>query len=242
MCDPDITQIQCIGQHGGSFNESKSSSWSQADSQDAAGAAREHPYVDATNAIWSDDVLQLSPGISVKPFPFAISRTKTWNVNSLGLGRNSTLLNALHSAGIIASRSWSLFWGLNGADAWSQMDGTLVLGGYDSSKVMGDNFTDHLTIDQGCITSLLVTVTDIVMNLPDGSHVSIIGPSSGAAMRACIVPDFPLITIPLNVWSGFYNHSGGTYLGRTLGIGGYGMLYAAKDVYVDFHPYAMPFC
>lgn len=237
MCDPDITQIQCTGQHGGLFNESKSSSWSQADSQDAAGASREHPYVDATNAIWSDDILQLSPGISVKPFPFAISRTKAWNMNSLGLGRNSTLLNALYSAGAIASRSWSLFWGLHGADAWSQMDGTLVLGGYDSSKVTGDNFTDHLTIDKGCITSFLVTVTDIVMNLPDGSHVSIIGPSSGSALKACIIPDFPLITIPQNVWSGFSNHSGGTYLGRTLGIGGYGMLYAAENVYVNCHLY-----
>jgi len=230
MCPPDITPIQCAGIHGGSFNEGTSSTWSQAVGQNASGAAQEHPFVDATTDIWGNDVLQLNSSVSFKNFPLAVTRTKAWNMNAMGLGRNSTMLNALHSAGTITSRSWSLFWGLTGADANSQMDGSLVLGGYDAAKVTGDNFTDHLYIDKGCITSFLVTVTDIVMNLPDSSKISILGTSSGAAMRMCIQPEIPLITLPADVWSAFANHSGGTFIGRSLGINGYGMLYAAQDV------------
>lgn len=110
------------------------------------------------------------------------------------------------------------------------MDGNLVFGGYDAAKVMGDNFTDHLTIGPDCGSRILVTVTDIVINLPDGGHQSIIGTSRGAAMKICIGPETPLIAIPSDVWSGFSNHSGGTYIGRSLGAYGYGMVYAAKDM------------
>jgi len=230
MCPPDITLIQSAGFHGGSLDGGTSSIWSQAVGQNASEGTQEHPFVDATTDIWGNDVLQLNSSVSFKNFSLAVTGTKVWNMNAMGLGRNSTMLNALHSAGTITSRSWSLFWGLTGADANSQMDGSLVLGGYDAAKVTGDNFTDHLYIDKGCITSFLVTVTDIVMNLPDSSKISILGTSSGAAMRMCIQPEIPLITLPADVWSAFANHSGGTFISRSLGINGYGMLYAAQDM------------
>ena len=232
MCAADITPIQCTGMRGGSFNEGRSSTWSQAGDQDGAGAAKEAPSVDGTNAIWGDESLQLNQNISLKHFPVAINRNNHWDLNALGLGANSTVLNALHSTGLIASRSWSLFWGLIGGDTSSQMEGSLVFGGYDAAKVVGDNFTDHLTTDADCGSRMLVTVTNIEMNLLDGSVQSIIGTSRGAAMKMCIGPETPVIAIPLDIWSGFTNHSGGTYIGRSLGVYGYGMVYAAQDVYV----------
>lgn len=230
MCAPDITPIQCTGMRGGSFNEGRSSIWSQEGSQDAAGAAKESPSVDTTNAIWGDESLQLNQNISLKNFPVAMNRNNHWDLNALGLSSNSTILNALYSTGLIASRSWSLFWGFIGGDASSQMDGSLVLGGYDAAKVVGDNYTDGLTTDPDCGSRILVTVTDIEMNLPDGRHESIIGTSRGAAMKMCIGPETPVIAIPLEIWSAFSNHSGGTYIGRSLGVYGYGMVYAAQDV------------
>ena len=236
MCAADITPIQCAGMRGGFFNEAKSSTWSQAGGLVAAGGSGEESKIDTTNAIWGHESFQLNSDTSLNSFPFAVSRTGAWDLNSLGLGRNSTMLNALYSAGLIASRSWSIFYGLIGGDASSQMDGSLVLGGYDAAKVTGENFTDHLTVDPHCSSSVLVTVTDIVMNHPDGSQTSIIGTSRGAAMKACIGPETPVVAIPLDVWSGFSNNSGGTYIGRSLGIYGYGMVYAAQDVYVRSSP------
>jgi len=222
MCAPDITPV----------HEGRSSTWSQAGGQDAAGAAKESPSVDSTNAIWGDESLQLNKNVSLKSFPVAINRNNHWDLNALWLGSNCTVLNGLHTAGLIASRSWSLFWGLIGGDASSQMDGSLVLGGYDAAKVVRDNFTDHLSINPYCGSRILVTVTDIEMNLPDGGHQSIIGTSIiGTSRGAAIIgPETPVIAIPSDVWSGFSNHSGGTYIGRSLGVYGYGMVYAAKDV------------
>ena len=63
----------------------------------------------------------------------------------IGLGFNLTILNILKSAGHIGSRTWSLCWGLAGATAHAQVDGSLVFGGYDAGKVKGPNFTQPLT-------------------------------------------------------------------------------------------------
>lgn len=124
-----------------------------------------------------------------------------------------------------------MWWGLTGAESVQQMDGTLVFGGYDAAKLTGDNVTQPLTIDQGCISALTVTVTDIVMDFVNGSHKSIFGPQSGSALRMCIQPQFPTITVPSSIWDAFVNASGkGDEIGRALGISGYGMLYPPNNV------------
>lgn len=55
---------------------------------------------------------------------------------ALGLGTNFTVLSALQTRHQIASRVWSMFYGLTGVDADAQLDGVLVLGGYDHAKMM----------------------------------------------------------------------------------------------------------
>ena len=59
-------------------------------------------------------------------------------MNSLGLGRNSTLLDALMSQSTdsrIFGWVWSVFWGLLETEKEHQMNGTLVFGGYDQAKL-----------------------------------------------------------------------------------------------------------
>lgn len=115
-------------------------------------------------------------------------------LHALGLGSNSTYLNALRSAGHIGSRVWSIFWGRMWID--EPLDGSLVLGGYDGEKVIGKNYTAPLdyadyTGTGGCWTGMKVIISDIKVNFRDGSDESIF--PSNTALPVCLVPQRQLL-------------------------------------------------
>lgn len=119
--------------------------------------------------------------------------------HALGLGPDSTYLNALVAARQIPSRVWSIFWGR----MWTgnaDMDGSIVLGGYDKEKVIGKNFTQRLDYseDVGCWTGMKVTIVDVIANFPHAADVSIM--SDNSPVRSCIVPQRQLLwEAPVNV-------------------------------------------
>lgn len=126
-------------------------------------------------------------------FPISIPRLQ-WDhgyttMHALGLGSDSSYLNALRKAGRIGSRVFSIFWGRQWDD--HPIDGALVVGGYDREKTIGANFTAPLDYDDfrdlsGCWTGMKVNITDIQLNNPDGTDVSLM--TSAAQLPACIVP------------------------------------------------------
>lgn len=148
---------------------------------------------------------------------------------ALGLGFNSTILHALKDSGRIASRSWSMFWGRTGATADTQLNGNFVLGGYDRAKVSGPNHTRPLTHSGSvCPTAMLITITDIKLNLANGTDVSLFGGAASTAMSACIVPDYPvLMTIPFDPYFlSFETLTNAELFKRSFGIYYYGMIYS----------------
>ena len=75
----------------------------------------------------------------------------------------------------IASKTFGIWYGLMGAEASDQMDGSLVLGGYDVAKITGGSYTDALGPPYpGCSSGILATVADINMELLNGGSISII--------------------------------------------------------------------
>ena len=166
---------------------------------------------------WGVDTLKLNSILSFQKFPLALTRVDGLMMNAIGLGRNSTLLNYLVSAGAIASRTWSMWQGWTGADSQHQKDGTLVLGGYDAAKAFGANITQPLVPDPNCPSGLVVTVTNVVMNLLNGSNPSIVHPSAGYALRACITPDYPIMTLSQDIWDNFTTIAETTDAGRSVG-------------------------
>ncbi|KAK3293761.1 aspartic peptidase domain-containing protein [Chaetomium fimeti] len=112
--------------------------------------------------------------------------------HALGLGPNSTYLNALVAARKIPSRVWSIFWGRMWTGS-ADMDGSIVLGGYDQEKVIGRNFTEKLDYSEsmGCWTGMKVTIVDVIANFPHAADVSIM--SANSAVRSCIVPQRQLL-------------------------------------------------
>ena len=205
--------------------ESSSSSWSQAATFGALSTASEF-FPNHAKDVPGNDTVHLNSTFSLPTFPLGINRGpgELQSMNMVGLGVNSSLLNILLSAGAIASRTWALFHGWTGAESEHQMDGSLVLGGYDAAKLTGNNITLPFTEDQACATHLVVVITDIKMKLKNGSNTSILGSSAGSAIKACISPDYPIMSLGADIWKSFVNISNVTEMGRSFGINFYGML------------------
>lgn len=224
------TAIQCSAKRGGLFNEGSSSTWSlNGKLADAVSAEEVFPWSDS-GGIFGADTFKLNVNTSLQSFPLGIIRSDEFQINGLGLGRNSTLLNALSSANLISSKIWSLFWGLTGATTPSQMDGNLVLGGYDAAKITGDNYTSKLTSNFNCDSSMIVTVTAITMNLLNGSNPNILGTNYGSALQMCIDASYPIISIPNDTWSNFKQYAGANWMTRSSGIDLWGLTYPVNDV------------
>ncbi|GKU00106.1 hypothetical protein FLAG1_06049 [Fusarium langsethiae] len=197
----------CIVERGGLFNEQDSTSYTEADNLVAAGGATTETIFKgsvygvknlSSRSIGAIDKIKLEGSAEPTKFPFGIP-TSNWDtshttLSALGLGRNSTYLNALRKAEKITSRVWSIFWGVYGDE--KPIDGSLVLGVYDGMKVMGDNYTaplvhGHFDGSQGCWTGMRVTVTGIKVNFAGGTNASIF--PSGTALHCCIDPAHHLL-------------------------------------------------
>lgn len=153
--------------------------------------------------------------------------------SALGLGRNSTFIETLHDAQLIASRTWSLFWGLEGADPSSQMEGSLMFGGYDRAKTTGPNMTrafSSLEDQASCPSSMIVTVANIILTFANGTSTSLMSPPS-TAFSACVKPDIPLLTLPTDVFTTFSTSIGGTYLAPSESYKLWGMDFAASGIF-----------
>jgi len=140
-------------------------------------------------------------------------------MNSLGLGRNSTLLNALVSSGALSSRSWGFWQGWTGVESKNQIDVSLIFGGYDAEKVTGPNITlptrNPAIPDANCF---VVTITDIRMNLKNGSPPSLFGNDKGAAASACVEPHLDKLSLRESMWNAFLAISGSTYVDRSTSV------------------------
>jgi len=123
-------------------------------------------------------------------------------LHTLGLGSDSVYLNALVKAGKIPSRVWSLFWGRTAGP--NQIDGSIVLGGYDREKVVGQNYTQRLDYSEatGCWTGMKITVSGIEANFVNGANKNII--DKDQPLSVCLVPQRQhLLEAPLSVQSAF---------------------------------------
>jgi hypothetical protein len=150
-----------------------------------------------STSVGGTEQFEVAPG-NVTTMPIGIPRMR-WDhgytiLHALGLGSNSTFLNSLIQTRQIPSRVWSIFWGRmwTGSES-TDMDGSLVLGGYDQEKVIGNNVTQPLDYSEatGCWTGMKVTVSDLLVNFRNGSDFSVMPRNS--AVQCCIVPQRQLV-------------------------------------------------
>lgn len=197
---------------------------------------------DGFKADWIEDTLSFGDNTTLSTFGFGVPEQDLnqafTSQSQLGLGSNSSFLNALLSAGDIGTKAYSMFWGLVGGPVEKQTRGSLVLGGLDRSLITdeNDNFTASLYHGGKCGTGMVVTIGDILLNWPNGTDVSVFMGSQSAAMQACISPSFAgLMSLPLSYYNNFWSLAGGTppddkTEARSLGINYFTMLFEPNNV------------
>ena len=209
FCDETVifSDTICAVRRGGLFREADSTTFSKSsDLVAAGGASRELGNVRGaelgvakllSTSVGGTERFTIAPA-NTTTMPIGIPRM-AWDhgytiLHALGLGANSTYLNSLVQAGQVPSRVWSIFWGRMWNDNESNnLDGSLVLGGYDQEKVIGKNVTQPLDYGEqtGCWTGMKVTVSDVLVNFRNGSDFSIMPRNS--AVQCCIVPQRQLL-------------------------------------------------
>lgn len=239
-CDTTIlwSDLICQVRRGNFFYENASSTYVELDSMVAAGGASQETSAEGAETGIPNLLSQSLDGIdtiavgssNLTNFPVGIPRLD-WDhgyttLHALGLGSNSTLLNSLVQAGSIASRVWSIFWGRMWVDDW--IDGSVVLGGYDSELAVGKNHTQSLDYsdDTGCWTGMSLVISDIQLNYPNGTDVSIF--PGNYALPACIVPQRQLlIEAPESILETFERTTGMVQTGTSYNIHWSAAQYAA---------------
>ncbi|KAK4200412.1 aspartic peptidase domain-containing protein [Triangularia verruculosa] len=233
-CDSSIIWNEqiCEIRRGGYFLETESTTFKKsADLIDAGGAPSElntRGIELGVSKLLSTSLAgteTLTSGLnSAKPLtmPIGIPRLRWDNgytmLHAMGMGSNSTFLNALTAAGQLSSRVWSIWWGRMWTET-NAMDGSLVLGGYDQEKVTGRNITLPLdyTPESGCWTGMKVTVSNLLINFRNGTDVGILPRDS--ALRFCIVPQRQLLMeAPGSIVDTFQNATKMTSIGTSFGL------------------------
>lgn len=224
----------CITYRGGAYDNQTSTSESDA-------SAGSYP-VDIRNQ-WPEypdrnyvaDTFTINDNTTLLNLPLAVAQD-SWGEEGylaqqvLGLGSNSTILNVLKNSGRIASRTWSFFYGLVGGP--TRINGHMIFGGYDASKVSGDSSEHSFSLPKSnCPSQLVVTVTGMAVSFPNGTRTSIFGSSQSSALVACILPTLPTaIRIPREPY--FENFMKATNadidsMNRSTGLWYYNMRYPA---------------
>ncbi|KAK7910762.1 hypothetical protein PG985_013243 [Apiospora marii] len=151
------------------------------------------------------DYLRLGKNTTLEDYPIAIamgpaeSSPGVLAIMQLGLGANSSLLDTLKNRGLIASRSWGFWWG-RGVGMSPQIDGSLVLGGYDAARVLGDPLVADISPSPGCISGLSLPVADILVNYTGGDSMSLLGNEAGQPPSSfCLDPYRPtMMRLPVD--------------------------------------------
>ena len=121
--------------------------------------------------------------------------------------------------------------------AGSQVDSSLILGGYDAAKISGPSYSILLQPTTGqCQGGMYVNILDMSLGLSNGTVSSLIaGSSAPGPFATCLEPDYPYVMSIAE--SPYYDNFGSmtetSYLGREpeLGFAFWGLLYEPSNVY-----------
>lgn len=200
----------CIDSTGGNVQFNLSSTWNQSsnyhdtDLQNAfasgvAGTDNLHLY---THFFETDPAFEhVVPGSDVE---FANSGYISPGI--VGFGSSSTLLQRLYDLGLITARMYSLYIGSGMDRAAGVVNGSNVLGGYDSGRFTAPVHTYDM--DLSSEDFLPVTVSNIVLDDPSNAslrNVSIM--NNTAPFTAKITTDQYPLTLPYAITQSFISHT-----------------------------------
>ena len=216
-CAANDTADQCTVRFGGLFDGANSSTYHFYTGLTAPGLPQSSSGDKTSDDTFTDSIL-LDPGLSLTDFPLRINREFDYLANTynyVGLRPTSLLMKSLVTGTQVSSNSIGYYSGWDGADITYDVDGSLILGGYDRAKTAGPNVTKSIrtTDTQDCPNGFKLSLTDISLNLRDGRNISLMN-SSDIGHTACIDTVSDSIRLTPSLWSSFVHSSGSTETGR----------------------------
>ncbi|KAJ4415386.1 hypothetical protein N0V82_007381 [Gnomoniopsis sp. IMI 355080] len=235
---PDVSNAACITWRGGAYLASASKTVQRSTNYTVTDPSP-YPSTSAYSDLWT-----VGDEIALSTYSFGVP-VNDWGEqyytpqNLLGLGSQSTFLNDLKEAGIIGSRTWSIFWGLDGASVDANTNGSMVFGGYDKNKVYGANYTAKLNYTN-CKWGIQAELSAFSMVDTGGTVTSMSAGDTDITepLFACIDPAEPgMFNIPFDYFETFANHTNyTTYIeelgdndGRSFGLNFFDLLYKPVD-------------
>ncbi|EWC48899.1 hypothetical protein DRE_00204 [Drechslerella stenobrocha 248] len=180
---------------GGLFNTKTSGTYKGPIRWNSIGGGREEETT-REQRHYAEETIKIGDSVINDFLLLSSDKMKPDDTNYLGLGKNSTILNALYDMGRIPSKVWGYWGGWTGVTKQTIQEGSLVLGGYDESKVSGGFVSYKVTNDQnGC--NLRILIKDIRLRAINGVETSIF--DRGMNIDACISPTFNSLSLPRNM-------------------------------------------
>ncbi|MDI1486184.1 MAG: hypothetical protein OHK93_005410 [Ramalina farinacea] len=214
-CAANDTDDQCMVRFGGLFDGANSSTYHFYPGLTAPGLPQSSSSEKTADDTFTD-AISLSPGLSLTEFPVRINRAFNYLVstyNYVGLSPTSILMNSLVTGAQVSSNSIGYCSGWAGADITHDVDGNLVLGGYDRAKIAGPNATQSIARTNDCLNGFKLRLTNISLNLSNGRNISLMN-TSDVGHTACIDTVSDSIRLTPSLWSSFLRSSGSTETGR----------------------------
>lgn len=203
---------------GGLVDGEDSSTYHFFDGLTAPGLIQSSGSSESADDTFTDTVL-LNPGLTLTRFPIRLNRVfdNLWHsYKYVGLTPTSLLMKSLVTSTQVSSNSIGYSSGWDGGDIPHDVDGSLVLGGYDRAKNAGRSATQSIAMTDkihDCPNGFKLRLTDISLNLRNGRNISMMN-SSDVVQTACIATVSDSIRLTPSLWSNFLRSSGSIETGR----------------------------
>ena len=113
-----------------------------------------------------------------------------------------------------------------GGELKTQMDGNLVLEGYDRAKFTGMNFITAIRRDLDCQTGMVASLGSMDVGFRDGTSTNIFS----SPTDFCLDTSGQLVTLPNSLFPKLVKAVGGTRIGESSGFNLTGQLYDIEDL------------
>lgn len=187
FCPRGFSAEKCLTYRGGLYNSEQSENNTQ-------GATIRHAN-DGVNATWNTDKVVVkdsnNQNLDLGQVEFGIqanaSNTSLIHRGELGMGMNSTFMNALSSQNKISSKSWSFFYGNDPSFSDSPRNGSFIVGGYDEALIAGPqrSTAKFKRGDSRCMAGMLIDVTGIALQSTGAGKQDIL--QGGEKLQMCLV-------------------------------------------------------
>lgn len=199
QCAPEYN-ASCIGQFGGVFDYSASNTFLQVSAGQWNGTREENPS--QLSFVHFYDTLTFG-NASIYGYPAIYDEPGYGGQGVMPLGTSSDFLKIAVESGSVPSTVFGLWTGSRSID--HPVDGSLVIGGYDTTRIKGE-LTTFDSLDQ---CEMCVIITEL--SYEDESGSTNLFSNSSESLQVNLQPSQRVLYVPQNVWENFQGATGAVY-------------------------------